>query len=88
MNHKFYQLCHSQARAKERFGINLTIAENIILANKIRDGKAKFVSRSSPRRTIWDLTLSTGELARVVYDSKNRIIVTCYKPNSQLSTTK
>jgi hypothetical protein len=75
-NKKKQQESHAKRRFRERFGVNLTHDQHDLLLKQISTNRAKFIERQSNRITVWEVTLSTGEKAQVVHDSKRHLIVT------------
>lgn len=69
------QTRHVQKRAIERFGINLSEAQQQALIRQIQQGNAKFVIKQSNRITIFDVE-HEGNTIRVVYDKDRKSLAT------------
>lgn len=72
------QLWHFIARARERFGIKLTVARYHRLIRQVEDSApgTVFVRHQPPERTIW-IIRAAGHDMRVVYDHTTARLVTC-----------
>lgn len=76
------QLWHFIARARERFGIKLTVARYHRLIRQVEDSApgTVFVRHQPPERTIW-IIRAAGHDMRVVYDHSTARLVTCVPLN-------
>lgn len=66
---------HAIRRFKERLDLTLTSCLEKSIIQKIRSGKAKYVSSSSSHTSTFLVPYSNKEL-RVVYDNRRKVIVT------------
>jgi hypothetical protein len=74
---------HAKRRAAERFGVNLNHALHTELVQAIQAGQATFVRRQSHRVSHFDVTLPTGQTARVVYDRHRKVLITVLPPEAR-----
>jgi hypothetical protein len=70
------QFLHARARARERYGLSLTWedVDRIVKCIQQRQSVA-LVSRTCKRITVWDV-LYEGRTVRVVYDRRERNLIT------------
>lgn len=71
---------HSQERANERYGLDLSKRALNAISSTIRMKQATFISRVSPDRTIWDVSYN-GQTLRVVYSKRHKAVVTVLPNN-------
>jgi len=73
------QSAHARRRVVERFGFPIGEERLEEIAEEIRQGRAKFLYRTSNRVTVWE-TMIEERPARVVYDKRTKRIVTVIRP--------
>lgn len=66
---------HAKQRAAERYGVDLSRRQLAYVVDEIRLGHSTMVRRSSHTRSVHDVTLEDGTVARVVY-RRGRDIIT------------
>ena len=81
MNKIESQNIHAIKRAKQRYGVDITVLDLKKIANKIRKGKSIFVERST-LRIVKHLVNHKGIDMLVAYD-KNRNSVCSFLPKSR-----
>ena len=71
------KLLHTANRAKERYGIDLTIEQYLKLCNTIKNSRkfAKFIRTETTLRQIWKVKLLDTWML-VCYDKPNDVIIT------------
>ncbi len=66
---------HARLRAAQRYGLDLSNADEQDLVAQIQSGRARFVASQSHRVTLWDVETRQGP-ARVCYDKQRKAIIT------------